>query len=133
MRSNHPPLADDTFERDQLALLVLVRRIGRDVDVAAVVTEDRAVLRGREALARLAVEPERVRDAADVGIGVPVDVDPEQLGAAQPLRTVGDVAQPLDPVPVEQDRFAHPHPSSTYDEAGLSPGLAPRTVVRAAA
>ena len=77
-----PALADDAFERDQLPFVVLVRRVRRDVDVAAVVAEDRSILRGREAGARLAVEPERLRDAACVLLGAAVDVDPEQLRPA---------------------------------------------------
>ena len=52
-----PALADDALERDQLAFLVLVRRVRRDVDVAAVVVEDRSILRGREAGARLSSRP----------------------------------------------------------------------------
>ena len=46
------------------------------------VAEDRSILRGREALACLAVEPECVRDAVDVLVGRAVDIDPEQLRSA---------------------------------------------------
>ena len=44
VRRDHPVLADDALERDQLALLVVGRRVGGDVDVAAVVVEDGSVL-----------------------------------------------------------------------------------------
>ena len=103
---DHPVLADDAFERDQLALVVLVRRVGGDVDVAAVVVEDGAILRVGETLARGAVEPECLRDAVRVLLGAAIDVDPEQLPAAQPLRTLAEIIEMLDLVTVEEDRFA---------------------------
>ena len=105
---DHPVLADDALERDQLPLVGLVRGVGRDVDVAAVVLEDGTVIRVRQALSGGAVEPERVGDPTGVLLGVAVDVHPEQLPAAQTLGPVTDVVELLDLIPVEEDGFAHP-------------------------
>ena len=110
---DHPVLADDALERDQLSLVALVRRIGGDVDVAAVVLEDGAVLRVGEALAGGAVEPERFCDAARVLLGAAIDVDPDKLPAAQPLGALGEIIEALDLVAVEDDRFGHCRSNST--------------------
>ena len=48
MGGDDPVFADDTFEDVQLALLVLVRRVGGDVDVTAVVVEARLLIRSGE-------------------------------------------------------------------------------------
>ena len=77
------------------------------MDVAAVVLEDGAILRVGETLAGGAVEPECLRDTVRVLLGVAIDVDPEQLPAAQPLRTLAEIVEMLDLVTVEEDRFAH--------------------------
>ena len=108
---DHPVLADDAFERDQLSLLALVRRIGGDMDVAAVVLEDGAVLRVGEAITSGAVEPECLRDTVRVLLGAAIDVDPEQLPAAQPLRTLREIVEALDLIAVEKNRFAHRSPT----------------------
>ena len=90
MRRDDPVLADDALERDQLTLVVLVRCVGGDVDVAPVILEDGAVIRISEARLRFAVEPERLRDTVRLLLRAAVEVDPEQLPAAQPLWALED-------------------------------------------
>ena len=130
--SDDPVLADDAFERVQLALVVLLGRVRRDVDVAAVVAEHRSVLRAREAVAGLAVDPERLRHAVRVRAGVAIDIDPESF---DPPKRRGRSSMSFSRstlVTVEQDRFAHAQASSAMTRPAR-PASHRATVVRAAA
>jgi hypothetical protein len=44
-------------------------------------------------------------------LGAAIDVDPEQLSAPEPLRTLGEIVEVLDLVAVEEDRIAHRSPT----------------------
>ena len=51
MGRDHPVFAHNALENVQLALLVLVRRVGGDMEVAAIVVEARLLIRSGEATA----------------------------------------------------------------------------------
>jgi hypothetical protein len=90
------------------------------VDVAAVVVEDRSLVRVREALSCAAVEPERFGNAVRFFLGVAFEVDPEQLSPAQPPRPVVDVVEPLDLIAVEENCLAHGRARTPQSRFGTS-------------
>ena len=101
---HHPVLADDALDRVQLPLPVFARRVGRDVDVAAVIVEDGPLVRLREIVLRLSIEPELLGDITGADLRAAMQVDPQQLRCTEPPRTVGQGLETLDLVAVEQDR-----------------------------
>jgi hypothetical protein len=110
VRGDHPVLADDALKRVKLALLVVTRSVRRDVDVAAVVVEDRPLVRLLQRRARRLVEVERLRDRVGSGLGSLLEVDPQQLRAAQPARPLGERLEMVDLVAIEQDGCADDPP-----------------------
>ena len=105
MCGDHPALADDAFEGDQLSLFFLVGRIGGDVDVAATIVEVCASFRAGQAIPGCRVERELEGDPCSVVLGFPFDINPEQLVAAQSPWTILDRFQTLDLITVKQDRL----------------------------
>jgi hypothetical protein len=79
MSRDDPVLANDAFERVQLALIVFAWCVSGDVDVAAVVLEDRAIVRLRKAVPRLVVQTERLGHLVGTCLRPAIEVDPEQL------------------------------------------------------
>jgi hypothetical protein len=118
--SDHPILAHDALERDQLAVL-LVRRVRGHVDIAAVVGEDGVPERRRQPVARASVEPEGLGDLARVLIRGAVDVDPYEHRALESARALGETAELLDLVAVEEDHTAHGGPDTP--RAWLEPAV----------
>ena len=75
-----------------------------------VVVKEGALARTGQRLARLVGETELARDSANGLLGLTVEVDPEQLRAAQPPGAVGEAVELLDPIPFEQHDLArHRH------------------------
>ena len=110
MGSDHPVIADHTFERDQLPLVLLVGGVCRDVDVVAAVEEDRSTFGAGQTIAGFPIETEGVSDLGRVLLGRPVNIDPKEFRAAQPARTLVKVFQLFNLIAVEDDRSAHPTP-----------------------
>ena len=84
MCGDDPVLADDALDGVQLAFLVFSRRVGGDVDVVAVIEEHGLLVRGRQVAGGRLVQVERLGDVAGVDLRAPVEVDPQQLVAAEP-------------------------------------------------
>jgi hypothetical protein len=120
VRRDHPVLADDALKRVQLALLVVARRVRRDVDVATVVVEDRPLARLLEVRPRRLVEAERLGDLGGADLASLLEIDPQQFRPGQATRALRKRLEMVDLVTVEQDGFA--------DDLPLGPrcGLLPR-------
>jgi hypothetical protein len=121
VRRDHPVLADDALQRVELAFLVVARRVRRDVDVAAMVVEDRPLVGLLEVCPRRLVEAERLGDLGGADLGPLLEVDPEQLRSAQPARALGKRLEMVDLIAVEQDGVADDLP------LGRVGGVLPRT------
>ena len=107
MRGDHPVLADDTLERDQVPVVLVAGGIRRHVDVAAEVVKHGPLRRRRQPSGRRFVEIEPLGDLRHVLVAASVDVDPQKLRAVQPLRPARQLVEAIDLLPIEQDR-AHP-------------------------
>jgi hypothetical protein len=106
VRRDDPVLADDALERVELPLVVVARRVRRDVDVAAVVVEDRPLARLLEVRPRRIVEAERLGDLCGADLASLLEIDPQQLRPAQAPRALGKRLEMVDLITVEQDGFA---------------------------
>jgi len=100
MRRDHPVLADDTLERDQVFVFLFTGRVDRHVHLAAAVVKHRSPLRGRQPRARRILELERIGDLRRALAATAADVGPKKLRAVQPLRPVRQILKVIDPLAV---------------------------------
>src|SRR6185437_6210093 len=108
MCGDHPVLADDTLQSVQFAFLVFLWCVGGEVDVPAEVVEAGLLVRGGEATPGVIVQVEFVRNLIGAELRSVVEVDPEQLRSAQPIRPIRQLLKLVNLVSVEENRAHAP-------------------------
>ena len=105
VRRDHPALRHEAAKALEPVRAVSRRRnIGRDMDIRAEIAEERLAPRPREPLSAQLVELERLDEPTDVLLVGPLQVDPEDRGAAEAPDRSAPVVDLLHLVSVEEER-----------------------------
>ena len=112
---HNPVLTDHAFDRVQRPLLILAWCIRGDVEVAAVIVEDRRIGWRRQIVPRLIVERKGICHVVGPDLRpLMLKIDPQQIGVVEAVGKVRERTQAIDLVAVKENRLAHRLSSPSY-------------------